>query len=44
MPDASTTPTNPPFRRLVVFVPLTGDGKAVSGESPDPSLASSPAP
>jgi hypothetical protein len=46
MPDVPTTPTAPPFRRLVVFVPLTGDGKAgvLSGESSGPSLASSPAP
>jgi hypothetical protein len=47
MPDApSPTTTAPPFRRLVVFVPLTGDGKAgaISDESTAPSLASSPAP
>ena len=47
MPDVPTpTPTAPPFRRLVVFVPRSGDGKSgvLSAESTAPSLASSPAP
>ena len=49
MPDAPTTtpaPTAPPFRRLVVFVPLSEDGSTgvLSDGSTAPSLASSPAP